>query len=72
MSRAGSAMLGAAAVILLVVLPPMFGLVAIPWEPLLSIALAALLLTFSAGWIVLGLGAIRLDRPVNLVTPGGA
>ena len=71
-SRAGSALLGAAAVILLIALPPMFGLVAIPWEPLLSIALAALLLTFSGGWIVLGLGAIRLDRPVTLVTPGGA
>ena len=62
-SRAGSALLGASAVILVIALPPMLGLLAIPWEPLLSIALAALLLTFSAGWIVLGLGAIRLDRP---------
>ena len=71
-SRAGSALLGASAVLLLIVMPPAFGLIPIPWEPAVSIAMAALLLTFSAGWIVLGLGAIRLDRPITLVTPGGA
>ena len=71
-SRAGSALLGASAVILVIALPPMLGLVPIPWEPLLSVAMAALLLTFSAGWIVLGLGAIRRDRPVTLATTGAA
>jgi hypothetical protein len=71
-SRAGSALLGAAAVILVISMPPMFGIVPVPWEPLLSIAVAALLLTFSAGWIVLGLGAIRRDRPITLATSGGA
>jgi len=71
-SRTGSALLGVAAAILLIAMPPMFGLVEIPWEPLLSIAFAALLLSFSAGWVVLGLGAIRRDRPSIVVTSGGA
>jgi hypothetical protein len=72
MSRAGSALLGASALILVVALPSALGLLPIPWEPLLSIALAAQLLTFCGGWIVIGLSAIRQDRPIALVTTGGA
>ena len=71
LSRAGSALLGASALALLIVMPPAFGLIPIPWEPAVSIAMVAVLLTFSAGWIVLGLGN-PVDRPITLVAPGGA
>ena len=71
-SRSGSALLGAAAAWLVVMMPVMAGLVAIPWEPVASIGIVGLLIAFSAGWILLGIGAMRIDRPVKLATTGGA
>jgi hypothetical protein len=58
----GLALLGAAAIGLIPVVVASSGLVAIPWEPLVSIALLALLLSFGIGWIVGGLDAVRSDR----------
>lgn len=71
-SRAGSLLLSAAAVVLIVIFPAAAGLVAIPWEPIVMYAFLALLVLFSAGWIVLGIGAIRQDRPIAIVSTGGA
>lgn len=71
-SKAGSALLGVAALMFLVLLPVAFGLLPIPWEPVVAIAFAVVLITFSAGWVVLGIGAIRQDRPITLVSTGGA
>lgn len=71
-SRLGSAMLAASALLLVFVLPGVLGLTFVPWEPVIAIALAGQLLFFAAGWIVLGIGAIRQDRPINLIATGGA
>ena len=71
-SRAGSALLGAAALVFLAALPVATGLVSVPWEPVSAIVFLAVLVMFAAGWVVLGIGAIRRDRPVSLATSGGA
>jgi hypothetical protein len=71
-SRLGSAMLGASALLLVFVLPAVLGLTSFPWEPVIAVAFAGQLLFFAGGWIVLGIGAIRMDRPITLVTTGGA
>ena len=72
MSRVGTALLGAAAVLLTVFLPVLTGLFAIPWEPATPIATIGMLIAFAGGWILLGIGAIRQDRPSTVVTSGGA
>ena len=71
-SRAGSALLGASAVLFIVMFPAVTGLMEIPWEPIVSIGFGGLLIAFAGGWIVLGIGAIRADRPVQLASTGGA
>ncbi len=71
-SRAGSALLGAAALLLILVRPIGFGILSVPWEPVVAFAFVIVLITFAAGWVVLGIGAIRQDRSMNLVTSGGA
>jgi hypothetical protein len=71
-SRAGSVLLVVAAVFVLVLLPVALGLLAIPWEPLISTSFLASMLVFMFGWVVVGSDAIRLHRPVTLTTPRGA
>jgi hypothetical protein len=71
-SRAGSLLLSLAAVLLIVIFPAAAGLIPIPWEPLVSVAFLTLLVLFSVGWVVLGISAIRQDRPVRLAPTGGA
>ena len=60
------------AVILLVFLPVAIGLVAIPWDAATPIATIGMVIGFAGGWMLLGIGAIRQDRPVTLVSTGGA
>jgi hypothetical protein len=67
-SRAGSALLGIAAVAVVVAVPGLAGLVS--WEPVVSIAFLALLLGFTAGWILLGIGALRADRSIPSTLQG--
>jgi hypothetical protein len=69
LSVPGLALLGAAMIGLVPVLATSRGLVAVPWEPLVSIGLLALLLAFGAGWIVIGLDAVRRDAR-NVATLG--
>ena len=63
LSGPGLALLALAMAALVPVLPMIAGLVAIPWEPFVAAALLALLLSFAAGWIVIGLVAIRSGSP---------
>ena len=58
----GLALLAVPVVGLIPVVVASSGLLPIPWEPLVSIAFLALLLSFGIGWIVLGLDTVRRDR----------
>ena len=60
-SRAGTALLGTAALLVVPGVIGMFGLW--PWEPLVSISLLAMLASFAGGWFLTGIGAVRMDRP---------
>lgn len=62
LSRPGLTLLAAAMVGLVPVVMISSGLAAVPWEPLVSIAFLALLLSFAIGWIVLGVDAVLRDR----------
>jgi len=44
----------------------------LPWEPIVSVALLGLLLSFCGGWIVLGIGAVLADRRGSTVPVAGA
>jgi hypothetical protein len=68
LSRPGVALLAVAAVALLVAIPGAAGLV--PWEPLVSIAMFLTLGGFVAGWVVVGIGAVRADRISLSSLPG--
>jgi hypothetical protein len=62
LSRPGLTLLAGAMVGLAPVVLISSGLAAVPWEPLVSIAFLALLLSFAIGWIVIGVDAVRGDR----------
>jgi hypothetical protein len=61
-SRSGSALLLVAGLTVIPLLVGVSGLV--PWEPVMSAMGIVLLFSFVGGWIVLGIGAIRSDRPM--------
>jgi hypothetical protein len=60
LSHAGLALLGVAAGGMVAVFANAVGI--LPWERMVSIAILGLLLSFSGGWIVLGVGAVLADR----------
>ena len=69
LSRAGTALLGVAGAL---TIPTFIGTVGSwPWEPFTLIALYGMLLSFTGGWLLEGLAAVRADRPV-VATMGGA
>ena len=69
LSRAGTALLGVAGVL---TIPAFIGTVgAWPWGPVTSLVLFGMLSSFSAGWLLEGVAAVRADRPV-VATMGGA
>jgi hypothetical protein len=72
LGKPGLALLGIAMVGLGPVMVVSMGLVAVPWEPLVSIAFLALLLSFGIGWIVLGLDTVQRDRRNVTGAFGGA
>jgi hypothetical protein len=67
--RPGLALLAAPMIGLVPVVVVLSGLVAIPWEPLVSIALLALLFSFGIGWIVVGIDTAWRDRQDRRVVP---
>jgi hypothetical protein len=70
LSRIGTLLLGAAG---LLVIPGVIGMLgAWPWEPIVSISLFAMLISFAAGWLITGIAAVRLDRPVYAPAGGTA
>lgn len=61
LSNAGTALLGIAG---LLVIPGTIGMLgAWPWEPIVSASLLAMLASFVAGWIALGISALRVADP---------
>lgn len=70
-SRAGTAMLGASALLLVPLVPLFAGVFDIPWEPIISIVFLGEIIAFAGGWVLMGLGAVRADRP-TLASAGGA
>ena len=68
LSRPGVALLALAAVALLVAIPGAAGL--FPWEPVVSVAMFLTLGGFVAGWVVVGIGAVRADRISLASLPG--
>ena len=70
LSHVGLALLGVAAAGLVAVFANAVGL--LTWEPIVSIALLGLVLSFCGGWIVLGIGAVLADRRSSTVPAAGA
>lgn len=62
-SRAGMAMLGASALLLVPLVPLFAGVFDIPWEPVISVLFLGELIAFAGGWVLTGLGAVRTDHP---------
>lgn len=69
-SKSGTLLLGATAILLVPVAIVVSGLVAVPWEPVGSILFFAEIVAFAGGWLMMGLGAVRADRP-TLSSAGG-
>ena len=67
-SRLGAAMLLVAGLAVIPALIGAFGLVS--WEPVIGVVFFVLLAAFVGGWIVLGIGALRVDRR-TFTTAGG-
>lgn len=69
-SRFGTLLLGATGLLLVPLVPILSGLIELPWDPIISGLLLAELATFAGGWLLMGLGAVRADRP-TLASAGG-
>jgi hypothetical protein len=68
LSRAGIGLLAVGAVGPFLVVPGFMGLVS--WEPFISIAFFVTIAAFVAGWVVVGIGAVRSDRISLASLPG--
>lgn len=70
LSGTGTALLGVAAIL---VVPATIGMLGPwPWEPYVAVSWFAILVMFTAGWILTGLAAVRADRPSVAVSGGAA
>lgn len=69
-SRFGTLLLGATGLLLVPLVPILSGLIELPWEPTVAGLLLVELATFAGGWLLMGLGAVRADRP-TLSSAGG-
>jgi hypothetical protein len=65
LSRSGAVLLAVGATMI------PFGFSGLVSEPVSAILAPAMMLVFAAGWVVLGIGAVREDRP-GIATAGGA
>jgi len=69
LSRPGLGLLGAAALVLLLISPGILGLA--PWLPPVEVGFLVVLVLFAAGWVLLGVGVLRSDS-VAIVPAAGA
>jgi hypothetical protein len=70
LSRAGTALLATAGIL---AIPSTIGLLGLwPWEPFTAYPMLGMLVAFAAGWLLVGIAAVRADHPRPAVAGGAA